>query len=192
MNALSDTRPATPPGTQALPRRRAWRLLRWPLLLFALVAALLVGNWWLLVGRWLEGTDNAYVQGDIAVLGARIEGHVAAIRVRDNQRVAAGEPLIELDSALWRARLMERRRASPGPPRQSPPTASRSCSSGRRSRWTRRSSNRRGPSRCGLPPMRAAPGSWSGRAGPVARPLIARHPRSARPMPASAQLSAAR
>jgi len=107
MNALSDTRPATPPGTQAPPRRRAWRLLRGPLLLLALIVALLVGNWWLLVGRSLESTDNAYVQGDIAVLGARIEGHVAAIRVTDNQRVAAGEPLIELDSGLWRARLVE-------------------------------------------------------------------------------------
>src|SRR6476469_7949472 len=101
MNALSDTRPAAPPGIQLPPRRLAWRLLRWPLLLLALLAGLLVGNWWLLVGRWLESTDNAYLQGDIAVLGARIEGHVAAIRVVDNQRVTAGEPLIELDSALW-------------------------------------------------------------------------------------------
>ena len=82
-------------------------MLRWPLLVLALVAALLLLNWWLLVGRWLESTDNAYVQGDIAVLGARIEGHVAAIRVTDNQRVAAGEPLVELDSALWSARLVQ-------------------------------------------------------------------------------------
>ncbi len=107
MNALSETRPALSPGTQAPPRRRAWRLLRWPLLLLAVGTALLVGNWWLLVGRWLESTDNAYVQGDIAVLGARIEGHVAAIRVADNQRVVAGQPLIELDPGLWRARLVE-------------------------------------------------------------------------------------
>src|SRR4051794_16420353 len=107
MNALSENRPAPPPGTQAPRRRRAWRILRWPFLLLTLVAALILLNWWLLVGRWLESTDNAYVQGDIAVLGARIEGHVAAIRVTDNQRVAAGQPLVELDAALWRARLVE-------------------------------------------------------------------------------------
>ena len=107
MNALSETKPVLPPGTAAQPRQRAWRRLRIPLLVLLLVAVVLVGNWWLLVGRWLESTDNAYVQGDIAVLGARIEGHVAAIRVADNQRVAAGDPLIELDGALWRARLAE-------------------------------------------------------------------------------------
>jgi membrane fusion protein (multidrug efflux system) len=55
----------------------------------------------------LESTDNAFLQGDISVLGSRLEGHVAAIRVTDNQRVKAGDPLIELDQGLWRARLAE-------------------------------------------------------------------------------------
>ncbi|MDI3306641.1 MAG: HlyD family secretion protein [Acetobacteraceae bacterium] len=76
-------------------------------MLLLLLGGGLVANWWWQVGRFLESTDNAYVQGDIAVLGPRIEGHVAAIRVADNQRVQAGEPLIELDERLWRARLAE-------------------------------------------------------------------------------------
>jgi len=108
MNVLSDSKPAYPPGVQApLARRSRFRRLRLPLLLLLLLGGGLVANWWWQVGRFLESTDNAYVQGDIAVLGPRIEGHVAAIRVADNQRVQAGEPLIELDERLWRARLAE-------------------------------------------------------------------------------------
>ncbi len=45
--------------------------------------------------------------GDIAVLTPRIEGDVAAILAADNQVVHAGDPLIELDPADWRARLAQ-------------------------------------------------------------------------------------
>ena len=38
------------------------------------------GSWWFTEGRYIESTDNAYVQGDIAVLSPRIEGDVAASR----------------------------------------------------------------------------------------------------------------
>ena len=64
-------------------------------------------SWWFTEGRYIESTDNAYVQGDIAVLSPRIEGDVAAIKVADNQRVRAGDPLIVLDPADWRARLAQ-------------------------------------------------------------------------------------
>ena len=81
-----------------------FRRLRPALLLAVLVAAGLGGNWWLRVGRHMESTDNAYVQGDIVLLGARIEGDVAAILVADNQRVEEGQPLIQLEDRDWRAR----------------------------------------------------------------------------------------
>ena len=64
-------------------------------------------SWWFTEGRYIESTDNAYVQGDIAVLSPRIEGDVAAIKVADNQRVRVGDPLIVLDPADWRARLAQ-------------------------------------------------------------------------------------
>jgi membrane fusion protein (multidrug efflux system) len=76
----------------------------------ALIAAIAIGitaSWWFTEGRYIESTDNAYVQGDIAVLSPRIEGDVAAIKVADNQRVHAGDPLILLDPADWRARLAQ-------------------------------------------------------------------------------------
>lgn len=80
------------------------RRLRPVLLLAALAGAGLGGNWWYRVGRHMESTDNAYVQGDIVLLGARIEGDVGAILVTDNQRVEEGQPLIQLEDRDWRAR----------------------------------------------------------------------------------------
>jgi membrane fusion protein (multidrug efflux system) len=93
------------------PRSVGRRLLR-PLILLAVVAAALVtAGWWFTEGRYIESTDNAYVQGDIAVLSPRIEGNIAAILVEDNQPVHAGDPLIVLDDADWQARLAEARAA---------------------------------------------------------------------------------
>ncbi len=70
-------------------------------------ASRVTAAWWFTEGRYIQSTDNAYVQGDIAVLSPRIEGDVAAIKVADNQRVRAGDPLIVLDPSDWRARLAQ-------------------------------------------------------------------------------------
>jgi membrane fusion protein (multidrug efflux system) len=107
MNVLTETKPAV---TQAASLPRAKRRRRWPLRLLlpaALLGLGLVANWWFQVGRHMESTDNAYVQGDMAVLSPRIDGFVAAILVQDNQRVSAGDPLIALDPALWQAQLLQ-------------------------------------------------------------------------------------
>ena len=99
--------PANPRVTEAPARRRVSRkaLLR-PILMLGGIAAIAIGSgaWWLTGGRY-EDTDNAYVQGDIAVLSARVEGTVQKILVGDNQRVHAGEPLIALDPTDLKAQL---------------------------------------------------------------------------------------
>ncbi len=109
MDALAENPVAAPPAELSVPPRRRWRLLRVAVLAVAVLAALVGGNWWLVEGRWLESTDNAYVQGDIAVLSTRIEGDVVAIHVADNQPVHAGDRLISLDPADWAARLDQAR-----------------------------------------------------------------------------------
>jgi membrane fusion protein (multidrug efflux system) len=101
--AMSPSPEDTPP---AAPKRRM-RKLRLPLAIIAVIAIGLAANWWVTEGRWIESTDNAYIQGDIAVLSPRVEGNVARILVGDNQRVTAGEPLIELDPADLTARLAQ-------------------------------------------------------------------------------------
>jgi membrane fusion protein, multidrug efflux system len=111
MNAITEQPLAVPADTQtraAPPISRRLRRLWRPAVGLAAAIAIGVGaSWWFTEGRYIESTDNAYIQGDIAVLGPRIEGDVAAIKVADNQRVRAGDPLILLDPADWRARLAQ-------------------------------------------------------------------------------------
>ncbi len=90
-------------ASTASPRRRRWLIVLAGLVVLA--GAGMSGTWWIKEGRWLESTDNAYVQGDIAVLGPRIQGYVAEVLVADNQHVKAGEPLIRLRDDDWTARL---------------------------------------------------------------------------------------
>ncbi len=117
MNALSDKPVAqvTPAGASApppLPGRTRKMAIRAALVAVVLVVGVVAGRWWFAEGRWIESTDNAYVQGDIAVLGPRIEGDVMAVHVADNQVVHAGDPLISLDPADWQARLDQARGAA--------------------------------------------------------------------------------
>ena len=113
MNAMSDKPLAEPADSQSAapassqPRRRLLRLWRPAAALAAVIGIGVTASWWFTEGRYIESTDNAYVQGDIAVLSPRIEGDVAAIKVADNQHVHAGDPLIELDPADWQARLAQ-------------------------------------------------------------------------------------
>jgi membrane fusion protein (multidrug efflux system) len=118
MNAVSEkpvpmdspARSVAPPMAEieAPRKRKLFRRVIRPLLLVAVIGgAVLTGAWWIGEGRYIVSTDNAYVQGDIAVLGPRIEGDVAAIPVADNQAVHAGDPLIVLDPTDWQAKVAQ-------------------------------------------------------------------------------------
>ncbi|MFZ1426290.1 MAG: HlyD family secretion protein [Geminicoccaceae bacterium] len=61
-------------------------------------------DWWT-DGRFLVGTDDAYVQGDITILAAKMKGYVAAVEVANNQRVQAGDVIARLDDGDYRLAL---------------------------------------------------------------------------------------
>jgi membrane fusion protein (multidrug efflux system) len=63
------------------------------------------GLWWYFEGRYRESTDNAYVEADMAVIAAKVPGYVAAVDVKDNQPVKAGDPLVRIVDADYRAAL---------------------------------------------------------------------------------------
>lgn len=118
MNAIPDKAATVPsfeqstsvaPQVIAPPARKSQlkRLLRPLAGLIVVIALLMTAGWWLTEGRYIESTDNAYVRGDIAVLGPRIEGDVLSISVVDNQSVHAGDPLIVLDDRDWKAKLAQ-------------------------------------------------------------------------------------
>jgi membrane fusion protein (multidrug efflux system) len=86
------------------------RRLRRQTLALAIGAALLLGTaiwgvrWWT-VGRYIETTDDAYLQADSMTVAPKVSGYVAEIYVNENQAVVAGQPLVRLDSRLYQAVL---------------------------------------------------------------------------------------
>ncbi|MBU6959221.1 HlyD family secretion protein [Pseudomonas sp. CVAP len=73
--------------------------------LIALALIALYGSHWWTSGRFIEETDDAYIGGDVTVIGPKVAGYVEEVLVTDNQRVKAGDLLIRLDSRDYRASL---------------------------------------------------------------------------------------
>jgi membrane fusion protein, multidrug efflux system len=65
----------------------------------ALFALLPLGYRHVLFAFSHETTDNAQIEGHISPVLPRVPGYVARVLVTDNQRVSAGQPLVELDPA---------------------------------------------------------------------------------------------
>jgi membrane fusion protein (multidrug efflux system) len=68
------------------------------LAVLGLTAAALTGHW-LLIGRYHESTDNAYVQGEITRVSSQLGARIDRVLVQDNQHVEQGELLLVLESA---------------------------------------------------------------------------------------------
>lgn len=68
-----------------------------------LLAAAAGALWWLLEGRHIRTTDNAYVEAEIAAIAPRVPGYVAEVAVTDNQPVRRGDVLVRIEDSDWRA-----------------------------------------------------------------------------------------
>jgi membrane fusion protein (multidrug efflux system) len=90
------------PEAKAGPSRR--------LVLLGIAAVLLIAGaiwgvrWWT-VGRFIESTDDAYLQADSVTIAPKVSGYVAEVYVVDNQTVKAGDPLVRLDRRQYQAVL---------------------------------------------------------------------------------------
>ncbi|HKT97806.1 MAG TPA: HlyD family secretion protein [Paraburkholderia sp.] len=73
--------------------------------LVALVAAGVWGGHWWLVGRFVESTDDAYLQADSVTIAPKVSGYVTDVYVADNQAVEAGAPLVKLDARQYQVAL---------------------------------------------------------------------------------------
>ncbi|MBN9043535.1 MAG: hemolysin D [Rhizobiales bacterium 62-47] len=61
------------------------------------LAAVGYGINYMLVGRFMVSTDDAYVRANNTTLGARVSGHLARIAVGDNVKVKTGDLIFKID-----------------------------------------------------------------------------------------------
>jgi Multidrug resistance efflux pump len=104
---LPDGDAARPVAEQAsVPEKKKRRSPVLPLILAALLAG---GAWygygWWTDGRFLVSTDDAYIEGDIAIISPKVSGYVEKVNVVENQQVKAGDPLVTLDARDYQLAL---------------------------------------------------------------------------------------
>lgn len=74
--------------------------------LIATVGVPLGWDWWR-IDRRFQTTNDAYVQGDLRTLAAKVPGYVVAVLVRDFQMVEAGQPLLRIEDDDYRAKVAQ-------------------------------------------------------------------------------------
>ena len=92
---------AAPPP--AAPARR--RLVRSVLLTAGPLAVVVAGTYAYLTSGRFVATDNAYVKADVAIVSAQVAGPIAAVAVRENQRVRQGDVLFTIDDRPYKVSL---------------------------------------------------------------------------------------
>jgi membrane fusion protein (multidrug efflux system) len=97
---ILDSPVLTPPRLLNIPRKRLAMSAGGILLL---VAAVFFGHRWWTAGRFVESTDDAYVGGDVTEISPHVSGFITSLLVSDNQPVSAGQELIRIDSADFKA-----------------------------------------------------------------------------------------
>src|SRR5262245_38291453 len=91
----SPSTPKPPPAGPSPGVRRRWMLRG--LGLVALLLVLFEGVPWLRNALRTVSTDDAYVNGHVTFVAARVSGQVRRVLVDDNNRVHVGDLLVQLD-----------------------------------------------------------------------------------------------
>jgi membrane fusion protein (multidrug efflux system) len=71
------------------------------------VAGLVYGTQWLVHGRFIVSTDDAYLRADLVTVAPRVAGYIDAVYVTENQKVAVGQPLLRIDIRNYRDALAQ-------------------------------------------------------------------------------------
>ena len=61
-----------------------------------IAAAADYGYGYLITGRYLETTDDAYVKADSTIVAPRVSGYIAEVLVNDNEQVKAGQAIAKV------------------------------------------------------------------------------------------------
>src|ERR1700722_420362 len=102
--------PSAPPAQTAPSAANGDGNRRIRTVLFIVLAVIAVvgigyGVRWLLYGRYIESTDDAYLRADSVTVSPRVNGYIDQVFVVDNQNVKAGDPLVHIDLRNYKAVL---------------------------------------------------------------------------------------
>lgn len=84
--------------------------VKWTLIIVGVLVVLLLVIWlayYLIKGRYMQDTNNAYLQADSVAVAPRVSGYVTQVMVGDNQIVDAGQPLLQIDDRTYQATLQQ-------------------------------------------------------------------------------------
>ncbi len=93
------TQISSAPNEAAQPRQNRRSFMLRILGAGVLVGAIGFGTWYVLESRWYEGTDDAYVNGNVVQITPQITGTVVSIGADDGDFVKQGDVLVTLDKA---------------------------------------------------------------------------------------------
>ncbi|GAB2178232.1 HlyD family secretion protein [Dongia sp. agr-C8] len=88
-------------------KRTLRRILLGSVALAVLAGAGAFGSYWVKTGRYLESTDDAYVQADYTTIAPKVSGYIADVKVEDNQPVKAGDVLAVIDDRDFKTALAQ-------------------------------------------------------------------------------------
>src|SRR5204863_525088 len=71
------------------------------------LVVLIAASWWYLTSGRYVSTDDAYVQAARTMISTDVAGRVIAVLVHDNQRVAKGDVMFQLDDRPYRIAVEE-------------------------------------------------------------------------------------
>lgn len=63
--------------------------------------------WHQFYGKYLQSTNNAYIEADIVTASPRISGYVDKIYIQDNEDITVGQPLVHIDVQDYQAKARQ-------------------------------------------------------------------------------------
>ncbi len=97
--------PAAAPNAPADKKKGKGKIIA--MIAAALLAIAITGYAYLRYARQFEGTDDAFLEGNLHPVSARVNGTVAEVLTDDNRSVHRGEPLLRLDPRDLEVKLDE-------------------------------------------------------------------------------------
>jgi membrane fusion protein (multidrug efflux system) len=95
------------PTPTAAPTNGKRKLLLRLVVLIVVLGAIGFGIWYYTIGRWYEGTDDAYVNGNVVQITPQVVGTVVKINADDGNLVHKGDVLVEIDGSDARIALQQ-------------------------------------------------------------------------------------